>query len=299
MADKYFDEDENIVLRVKKRRGMWFLIGFMVPLWLLISLPFVVSCFNNVFMDRLSFRSDTEYTMSIFMLLSLIPISFIITISYIVNDLVITDKKIIIIKGITGKTLFINFKDIRAFENLSVVSRGVVFNYIKFYFKNGKKTRTGNLYVKDDSLGDLLKAIGGKVKSFIFLREDIKRLKIDPKYKCEIKIRRNIIYPLLCFGPMIIALVMFVLYNANFNTRFSSPKDIQVYASIQERELNYKRKNKTMSYQFEVQDSQNGATYYVDVNEIIYKKYNVNDRILIKAKKGSLGIVYDISINRY
>lgn len=202
--NRLIEDDESIIFKVEKKISPLVFSLIFSPLWMLMALIFIVPCFNNWFMGTLSFRSEDEYTMSIFMMGAFVPLAIILPTSYFINDLKITDKKVFVRKAISGRLVVMSFEDIRAFQCLKVTSRGINFYYIRFFLKNGKKIKSGNLYIKPNSLYNLCNILYSKVGMEVNTRKEIKGLKQDNECSCNVSVFRNFILPVLCLGPFII-----------------------------------------------------------------------------------------------
>ena len=222
-----------------------------------------------------------------------VPLAIILPTSYFINDLKITDKKVFVRKAISGRLVVMSFEDIRAFQCLKVTSRGINFYYIRFFLKNGKKIKSGNLYIKPNSLYNLCNILYSKVGMEVNTRKEIKGLKQDNECSCNVSVFRNFILPVLCLGPFIISILMLLLFVSNANQKLGEQKSIEVSGVVTERYLGYSSKSKTTSYDFVIRDINSNQEYRLDVNSDIYNMFNENDGVLIKAEKGSLGIVYD------
>lgn len=285
-------DDEVILYKLEKRTPrLIFLISFC-PIWLLFGLIFIVPCFKSIFMEAISFKSYDNYMFSIISLLTFVPISIMLPISYILNQLIITDKRIYLRKGIIGQGIVINLDDIEAYLPFLFRSRGVSLFHVVFYLKSGKRIKTGDLHIKLGSLEKLLEVLEERIPKQVFTRKQIKKLKEAAKGECTLKIRQNYTLPILSLLPFVMALSMSILYIAGCNN-IGDSKKIEVLAIVEQKEIDYGKKHKVSGYELTIRETKSNIVYEVPVSKTIYNSYLESDTILIKAKQGKLGIIYD------
>ena len=291
--NKHILYDEVILFKLNKKRWLIPFLLIFCPLWLLIGLLFIVPCFNNLFRGAISFDSDSTYIMSILALSFLVPLAVLTPISFLLNHLVITDKRIFIRKGIIGKLYIINFSDILAYQHKSVTSRGFSSHFIFIYLKSGKRIKSGNLFIKSDNIFSLLDILNEKIKYVITSEKQHKEFKQGCYSHCCINTKRNILLPIISLSPFVIALIMLVLYVSGIN-KTGEQMNIEVAGVVVTKSINYDNKhNKISGYDFTVIDKKTRKKYNIPVTDKIYNMFEQDNKVLIKAKKGILGIVYD------
>lgn len=285
-------EDETILFRLSKKK--WFTPFMLIffPLFLMFSFVFIVPCFKNIFLGEISFSSEITYFASILCLIIFVPLSVLIPISYLGNDFMITNKRIFIRKGLQGILYKIDFEDIVAFTHLSQTSRGTTSHYICIYLKSNKMIKSGNLFINNDNLKDLLFVLNSKIKRIIISGKQYKKIKKCDYANYDIEIKRNILFPIISFAPFLIALMMLVLYVGGVNEN-GKQNDIKVFGFIEQKLIHYDKNNQISGYSMVIIDEETNKKYDIDINDEIFSMFEDGDKVLIKAKKGVLGIVYD------
>jgi hypothetical protein len=169
--------DEVILFKVNKKK--WFIPFMLVfcPLWILCAMFFIVPCYKNMFLGSISFDSHNTYILSIFAMIGLVPIAILTPISYIFNRFVITDQRIYIRKGLSGILHIINYSDIFAYQHIRQNSKGISSHFIYIYLKSGKRVSSGNLYIKDENINELIEVMNSKIENTISSRKQYKEIK--------------------------------------------------------------------------------------------------------------------------
>lgn len=286
------EEGETLQSKLEKKKRHILIIVLFCPCWLLLSFIFIVPCFSNMFLGSVSFNSDVEYILSIIVLVIFVPCAILYPMSYFGNKFIVTDKRIIIRKGITGTVHKINFSDIYAYSHYSYTAKGFTSHNIWIYLKSGKRIQSGNLYIKKDNLSYLIDTLSSKVNHTLMTKIEYKDYKKQCNTNCDIKTSRNVIIQGISLFPFITALIMLVLYGVGFNEK-GKQTYIQVSGSVVGKSVNYNEDNEESGYDLVVIKDITEEKYKISVNKEIYDMFNEKDKVFIEAKKGLLGIVYD------
>lgn len=204
----------------------------------------------------------------------------------------ITDKRLFVKKGLQGRLDIIDFRDIAAYQHIMQNIRGITSNFIHIYLKSGERISSGSLYIKEDNVLELLSTLNAKIGCIVTSRKQYKVLKLNWCTYCCVDRKRNYLFPMISFSPFIIALIMLLLYVGGVN-EMGKQMNIQVTGTVIEKSIDYDDRQKTSSYDFTILEDEINNKYDVSVTEEIYSMFAESDKIMIKAKKGSLGIVYD------
>ncbi|WP_066719588.1 hypothetical protein [Clostridium sp. Marseille-P299] len=286
------EEGETLQFKPDKKKWHILAIALFCPGWLFISLIFIVPCFSNMFLGSISFDSGSEYIGSIIILVIFVPGVLFYLMSYFGNQFIITDKRIIIRKSISGTVHKINFSDIYAYRHYSYATKGITNDNIWIYLKSGKLIQSGNLYIKKNNLSYLINTLNSKLNHTLMTKVEYKEYKNQCKSNCDIKTSRNIVIQGISLFPFIAAFIMLVLYVCGFNEK-GKQTYIQVSGSVVKKSVNYSKDNEEPSYDFIVIKDITEEKYKISVDKEIYYRFNEKDKVFIEAKKGSLGIVYD------
>jgi hypothetical protein len=284
-------DDEVILYEVKKKkRYIPFMLVFC-PLWMFIAMIFIVPCFKNMFFGAISFDSNTTYLISIFFMLLLVPFAILTPISYIFNRFVITDQRIYIRKGLSGILHIINHSDILAYQHSNQIVKGSSSHFIYIYLKSGKRIFSGNLYIKNSNIPELIEVMESIIQNTISSRKQYKEYRHQNFETCNNKTKRNRLFPVISLLPFILALIMVILYFTEVN-KVGKQFDIQIYGRVESKTIDYDNGEIT-GYDLIIIEEESYKRYDLPVNEKMYYIYEVGENILIRAKKGTLGIVYD------
>lgn len=287
----YLSDGEIILYRNRKKK--WY-IPFMIiscPFWMLTAFLFIIPCYQNMFLGAISFDSKDIYMTAIFGLFLFIPQAVLMPMRYIFNQFVITDQRIYIRKGLSGALHIINHSDIYAYEHVHQNIKGVSSHFIRVYLKSGKHIFSGSLYIKDKDVAELTGIMNSKIDNIVSTRKQYKAIRLNKIEACNNEIRRNLLHPIISYSPFVIGLIMLLLYFTGVN-KVGDQIDIQIYGIVENKSINYDD-GKVSGYDFDIIEDEGNQKYDFTVDAKIYSMFEEGDKILIKAKKGTLGIVYD------
>lgn len=290
---------DNEVILYKSVKQKKFSIVFLFFVALLMIFIALVPCFKNMFLGKIDFNSVFAYKYSIYILMSIIPIFIMMTVDHIFNCIVITDKNILIRKGISGKLYIIDFNDISAYQHEARTYKKITSNYIYIHMKSGKRISTGSLNVKSDNLTSLIEILNCKIEKVIKSQNVYNAQCKQKNYSvCNSEVRRNLVLPIICVAPFIIGLTMSALYFGGIN-KMGEQLNIEVHGIVTSKSYNKNTRGGTTTYDFTINETGQNKEYRVPVSYDIYTRFQNNDSITIIAKKGILGIVYDELIRNY
>jgi hypothetical protein len=138
----------------------------------------------------------------------------------------------------------------------------------------------------------LIDILNKKISGIITSKKQYKEFKQNCTANCKINVKKNIILPIISLSPFAIAFLMLILYFGGAN-KIGKQVNLEVLGVVETKSVNYDKNNKISGYDFIVIDSKNSKEYDIPVTEKIYDLYAKDDKVLIRAKKGFLGIVYD------
>jgi len=228
-------------------------------------------------------------------LLIFIPLGLSNPLSYLVNSQVVTNKRVFIRKARTGSLISFNFNDVKAYSYFVFSHRGEKHRML-FYLKNGKKVSIGATMFTNDSWSKLERTLKRKFVKPVKTRAEVRRKNFDKTFTGNIKRENNIFLKIISFAPIVIALVMLLLYVGGVNEKVGDQQDIKVLGRIEKKVIDRNSDDVIVSAELIISSVTDDREYTIDVNEDTYNRYFENDKVLVRAKKGSLGIVYDIRI---
>ncbi len=293
---RYLKEDEEFLYKLKKKKKSLIFILLFLPFWFAIVSVCLAQCYENWFLGKTSFNSYGTYIVSIIMVIVFVPLMSVSIMNYMVNDLIITNRRVFIRKSFSASLLVVDLEQIGSYKYLESDNRGFKHHKIVFVLKNRKTYVTNNLFIRKESLSELTQILDKFLVRKKTLHKDkiIKneKLKADEIANYNVHIFTNYIFMFLYFSPFIIGFLMFIFLICGFN-ELGQQKDIVIYGFVDKKIISHNSKNNFTTYEFNVEE--NGFNKYdIDVEEKTFNNFGEGEKVLIRAKKGNLGIVYDV-----
>ncbi len=138
----------------------------------------------------------------------------------------------------------------------------------------------------------MIDILDDKIKNVVTSKKHSTKLLSNGLSDSYIATKRIFLLPIISLSPFIIAFIMLILYFGGVNEK-GIQKEIQVTGTVDEIRINYNKNHKISGYEFKIIDD-NKKYYNVPFsNQEVFNMFKEGDKVLIKAKKGSLGIIYD------
>lgn len=282
---RLFQPNEKMVCRNKIRIWpfIWssFLFAGLAGL-LLVTLHFYIPVlYSNTF----DFGARDSYNLiNLFVLF--LPLGFVSLFAILFNRIVITNKRVFLRSGLAGTLEIFELSDIAVFEH----EKGQSADEIFFVLKNGEGVSSGSLNATKKSIEqvmDTLHRLAGP------------RIADDniPKFSAKsgdskITTVRNVLFPVLWITPIIIAVFMFIAANAGLNYS-GRQAEIRIEGIVQGKSFSHSTKGSRHYYSFVVLEKRNNKEWDIPVSWWEYKRFEEQDAIVIHAKRGSLGFIYE------
>lgn len=212
MANR-LDPDETVIYKLQKSKMPIAFLFIFAPIWLYFSGIFFTTFYRFLFLHATDINPKDAYLAGIIGFLVFIPIILVILISYTGNNLIITNKRVIIRKGISARTQMAYHEDIRSFQHAySTGRRGSSNNKIYFYLYCGKLIKTGDLYITYASMQTLLELLREKYEGRGFSVLELKRLgEQNPEARRPVTKKHPLMLVIL-LAPILLALLAFAGY---------------------------------------------------------------------------------------
>lgn len=212
---RFIEAGETIRYRLKKNKSMMLYIIIYVPIWLLIGSLFLIPLYEAFFMGETDWTPFEYYLMGMIGLIVFIPLAVAVILSYFLNQIIITDKRIYIRRGITGRTQILNMNDICAFRYVFHSAKYYSNKRVFFYLHCGKVIKTADLYVRPDSLNDMLGLLRERFEDRELSDEELEEMKRRNAGAGQVATTTNYLVLLMHFAPFILALALTInhLYN--------------------------------------------------------------------------------------
>lgn len=280
-------DDETVLYVMKKRKLFVVLLLIFCPSWLYLFSLFAIPTFQSLFMGQLILDASSNYILTIEMMVTTVPMATILPICFLMRKLVVTDKKIYIRKAF-GKQLCLDLNDIAAFQYSKSSNSTNVFN---FYFRNGKQFILSYVIMNKKSANQLVTILEQKFPTKISHKKAETEFTLAGKEDfVTVGHHNHKMIAIICI-PFVTAFLMLSLYFGGFN-QSGTPQSIKIVGTVQKKIYSYNTRYNTTSYALRI-SSENNSKYMITVSANLYDWYDEKDRIIITAKKGKLGIVYE------
>lgn len=205
---RFVETSEMVRYRLKKNKSTMLYIIIYVPIWLYVGSLFLIPLYQSVVLGEAEWTPLEYYLMGMIDLIVFIPLAIAVTISYFVNQLVISDKRIYIRRGITGRTHILNLNDICSFRYVFSTAKYCYNKRIYFYLHDGRIIKTADLYVRPDSLHDLLGLLHERFEDGEVTAWDLEEMKQQNAAEGQVATKTNYLVLLFIYAPFILALAL-------------------------------------------------------------------------------------------
>ena len=212
---RLLDPNETVLFRLKKSRGPIAFLCVFVPIWLYFGSIFLLPYFRYLAGNMPDVKPEEALLAGLIGFLIFLTVPLCILVSYAGNDLVITDRRVYLRKGLSATSLIINAEDIRSFvHGYSTGRRGSTNHRIYFYLYCGKAVKTGELYSTLTSLSALLELLRVKFEGKGFSAGELKQLGEQNPNANRPVARKNLLLLLLVALPVLFSLFAVGMYLA-------------------------------------------------------------------------------------
>lgn len=213
---RLLDPDETVLFRLKKSRGPIVFLCVFVPIWLYFGSIFLLPYFRYLVGNMPDVKPEEALLSGLIGFLVFLAVPLYILISYAGNDLVITDRRVYLRKGLSAASMIINAEDIRSFAHAySTGRRGGTNHCIYFYLYCGKVVKTGELYSTLTGLSALLELLRSKWEGRGFSASELKQLTEQNPHANRPVARKNIPLLLIIALPFLLCLFAAGMYIAH------------------------------------------------------------------------------------
>lgn len=205
---RFVDENEKVLYRLRKSRTPIVFMVFFFPIWLFFGSLFLRTAYQAMFLGETALTAVDSYLAGMIGLVVFLPLVLVILFSYALNQLVITNQRIYVRTGVTGRTRVFRLEDVRSFQTVASSGRSRATQAVLFYLFCGKQVRTGNLYFTLGSLQALLEVLRGKFEGRGFTRRELTQLKVEHPEADQPVSKRNWGVVLVLLSPFLMAIVL-------------------------------------------------------------------------------------------
>ena len=209
---KLIDADEVVLYRLQKSKMPILFMIIFFPIWLYFGFIFLNPLIRAILANDNGASPSETYLAGLIGLIVFIPLVIVIILSYFLNQLIITDKRVYIRNGLIGRSHIVNLGDIRSFQHVVSRGRNNTNHSILFYLHCGRVLKTGNLYVTLRSLQALLERLREKFEGRGFTRQELGQFKEQNTDAGQPLSKTNVFILILFLTPWLLALILTVSY---------------------------------------------------------------------------------------
>lgn len=203
------DAEEKVLYKVSKTPFTAIVLVVFLSVWLGFGGLFVWVAFDPLFLHPAGDVPIDSFLVGLLGLAVFVPVALNLLLSYSLNQLVVTDRRIYVRRGRSGRTHVFAPADVRSFQRVtSSSSRGRSNEAAIFYLLCGRTVRSGALYPRLASLEALLALLRGRFEGRGFTRAELQALKRDNPGAAVPAVRSNVLVPILQIIPFALAAVL-------------------------------------------------------------------------------------------
>ena len=173
---RFVEVGEKQVYRVRKAVTPVFVMCVLIPVWLYFAWILAAPFLRALFSTGVKLVPTETYLAAMIAFLLMLPVLLLVALSYLGNRLVITDKRAYIRKGVGGACITVELHTVRSFQHAYTRGRNQGSDAILFYLKCGKVVRTGVLFARMSSLGELLELLRARFEGRGFTAAELKEM---------------------------------------------------------------------------------------------------------------------------
>lgn len=209
------EANEVLLYQLKKSKSPILFMIIFFPIWLYFGSMFLIPLYQSVFLGATSLTPSEYYLAGMIGLILFIPLVIVIILSYFLNQLIITDKRVYIRRGVIGRTHIVNLSDIRSFQHVVSTGKNKSNHKIHFYLYDGEIIKTGELFITLYGLQSLLELLRDKFEGRGFTGQELKQMKEQNTRPIQLVTKTNYLALLILFSPFILALILTINHYMN------------------------------------------------------------------------------------
>lgn len=283
---------EGSIIQYEKLARKAFGPGFLFLFGMFIFVLFLPDIIDVLVHGKLNFDMTGSYIEVLFPL-SFLGLSIGGLLNYFGNKITISESFIKIRKTAFGKTHIISPRCVRGKFTLFTSVRGREEYRIILYLKNGKKISTGCLNCNSKEFDKINKEF--KFKEIIdrrMLKEKLANLNNEEIDNGDFVTKHNYFLKMITFFPLILLIIGVFLLSSGFNEKCGVQDNFHVNGVVVDKKAG-KNKN-SVYYNIRVLEDNTSKEYNIDVDSKSYEYCNLNGKLQITGKRGSMGILYDV-----
>lgn len=212
-----FSINEEVICSAEKN-GLLLLFSSLLMLMGLLGLPSMLRAINVIMQGAYLLGNVEDFAISAIAFLFGWAIPFIVFLLFANGEIIVTNKKLYIKRGILGYIIEIPFESISCIEKASFSARGGRQFYLIVYFYNGKKLKS-DTHFSDVGIDNIERVLIDKgIKKFDFTLKRDKNMKSDRQ--SQNPYNKHIISPLvpiLVVFNLVISILMFIIVFSKFS----------------------------------------------------------------------------------
>lgn len=205
------DKSEQVRYITRKTKSPVLFMVIFFSIWLSFGYLIEVPLFRELLAGR--DVAVESYILGMAWIVIFVPVALMILMSFALNQIVITDKRLYVRRGVPGQLLTIDLTSVRSFQQLVTGTHNRTTNHILFYLDNGRLVKTGSLHTTLASLTELLDLLRERYEGRGFTLRERREMKHSSQSSCQ-PVTRFIPTPLILLVVLLVvpALLLTVLY---------------------------------------------------------------------------------------
>ena len=209
--ESFFDTGEAVRYRLKKVKTPILFMAVFFPVWLYFGVFIARASWAVVFLGKAADKTVINLVLGLAGLLVFIGIILIVIQIYSLNQLVITDRRVYVRRGIIGRMEIASLHEVRAFRHVNNSSRKSPNDKIWFYLECGEVIKTGELFITRDSLLELLGFLRENFEGRVFSKDELREMKRQSGFGHPIR-KTNAALAVLPWLPAMLAALYVLRY---------------------------------------------------------------------------------------
>lgn len=292
---KLLDADEVIVMQVKKTRSPILFLLIFLPIWLFFGVNFLWLFLKLPLTGFITFEPLPHFLAGLIALVVFAPVVILILHGLFLNRFILTDKHVIIQKGVPGTRYTIPLDSICAFQHVTSRGRNTTNHAIEFTLLSGKRLRTGDLHATLNSMEELLAALRDKFEGRGFTNAELRQIKEqNPGHPVPLKQPLKAARIILA-APFVLGLLLTVLYMSDAN-QLGKQQQVTLPAKVMEIGAKYDEHEDIVGYLLYIKLEGDDQIRPMTVDEETYVRTEAGATVTIEAERGWLGMLHDYEV---
>jgi hypothetical protein len=212
--NSYLETGETVRFSLRKTKGLIVFMVIFFSVWMYFGVIFLKPVWGVIVLGDAAMKTGEYLIAGLIGLLVFIPIVLIIVLSYSLNQLIVTDRRVLVRRGLFGSIRIVGLGDIRSFQHVYSRSSRSSNHKIWFYLNCGELVKTGELFNTLGGLTELLELLRQNFEGRGFTAAERRQMKLQCGSAGQ-PVRKTIAVPVIL---MLLPLILAAVYAARYLT---------------------------------------------------------------------------------